>query len=113
MLHFDDGVWLHCCVLVAYMKCVRPGLLVLLLVLLQNSSEESRKKTARCFYSAFVHEPQLVAVFDPIRVLKVYSCALAHHFMCSEDDQRCLQRVLTSVISPVCNVCISLTLADF
>ena len=113
MLHFDDGVWLHCCVLVAYMKCVRPGLLVLPLVPLQNSSEESREKTGWCFHFAFAHEPQLVVVFDPIRVLKVYSCALAHRCMCSEDDQRCAQRVLTSVISPVCSACTSLAHAEF
>lgn len=112
MLHFDDGVWLHCCVLVAYMKCVRPGLLVLPLVPLQNSSEESREKTGWCFHFAFAHEPQLVVVFDPIRVLKVYSCALAHRCMCSEDDQRYPQRVLTSVISPVCSACTSLAHAE-
>lgn len=113
MLHFDDGVWLHCCVLVAYMKCVRPGLLVLPLVPLQNSSEESRKKIGCCFHFAFTHEPQLVVVFNPIRVLNVYSCALAHRCMCSEDDQRYPQRVLTSVISPVCSACSSLTLVEF
>ena len=113
MLHFDDGVWLHCCVLVAYMKCVRPGLLVLPLVPLQNSSEESRKKIGCCFHFAFTHEPQLVVVFNPIRVLNVYLCALAHRCMCSEDDQRCPQRVLTSVISPVCSACTSLAHAEF
>ena len=110
MLHFDDDMWLYCCVLVACMECVRPGLLVLPLVPLQNSSEESREKTGCCFHFAFVHEPQLVVVFDPIRVLKVYSCTLDHRCMCSEDDQRCPQRVLTSVISPVCSVCTSLTI---
>ena len=113
MLHFDDGVWLHCCVLVGCMECVRPGLLVLPFGPLRDSSEESRKKIGCCFHFAFTHEPQLVVVFNPIRVLNVYLCSLAHRCMCSEDDQRCAQRVLTSVISPVCSACSSLTLVEF
>lgn len=72
MLHFDDGVWLYCCVLVAYMECVRPGLLLLPFGPLRNSSEEWREKIGCCFHFAFVHEPYLVVVFDTIRVLKVY-----------------------------------------
>ena len=95
------------------MECVCPGLLVLPFGPLRNPSEESRKKTGCCFHFAFAHVAYLAAVFDPIRVLKVYSCALAHRCMCSEDDQRYPQRVLTSVVSPVCSACTSLAHAEF